>query len=189
MERSFSVLDIAHRFIKENVSAGDICIDATAGNGGDTELLCSLVGEQGKVIAFDIQPEAIASTAARLERAEFSDIAELHCCGHERMDEFAQPGSVRCIVFNLGWLPGGDHNIHTNTETTIAAVEKGLGLLCDDGVMCICVYYGRETGFAEKDALLEYLETVDSSLYTVMVCSFHNRSGCPPFPVLITKGR
>ena len=189
MNRSFSVLDIAHEFIKSSVSKGDLCIDATAGNGGDTELLCSLVGENGRVIAFDIQQQAIDSTRARLEAAGLDGIAQLHLCGHEQMDNFAEKDSVKCIVFNLGWLPGGDHNIHTETGRTIEAVGKGLELLCDGGVMCISVYYGRETGFEEKDALLEYLKDIDSRLYTVVVCSFHNRRNCPPFPILITKGR
>ena len=55
MRNTFSALNIAHKIIKEHVKNGDICIDATAGRGNDTALLCSLVGENGKVIAFDIQ--------------------------------------------------------------------------------------------------------------------------------------
>lgn len=183
------MLDIAHEFIKNNVSEGDVCIDATAGNGGDTELLCRLVGDTGKVIAFDVQPQAIESTRKRLDDAGLSARAQLNLVSHGEMDHFADPSSVKCIVFNLGWLPGGDHNIHTEAASTIEAVEKGLELLCDGGVMCISVYYGKETGFEERDALLEYLQNIDSRLYTVVVCSFHNRRNCPPFPVLITKGR
>lgn len=189
MNRSFSVLDIAHSFIRANVQPGDICIDATAGKGGDTELLCSLVGGEGKVIAFDIQPAAIDFAKERLAKAWLLDRAQFHLAGHENMDKYADKGTVKCIVFNLGWLPGGDHNIHTSTDTTLKAVERGLELLCDDGVMCISVYYGRETGYEEKDALLAYLKDIDSSEYTVVVCDFLNRRNCPPFPILITKGR
>ena len=41
-----------------------LCIDATCGNGGDTAFLCRLVGPEGRVLGFDIQPEAIASATA-----------------------------------------------------------------------------------------------------------------------------
>ena len=43
------------RFIREQVQPGDICIDATMGNGNDTLLLSSLCGKDGHVFAFDIQ--------------------------------------------------------------------------------------------------------------------------------------
>ena len=64
-----------------------------------------------------------------------------------------------------------------------------LELLREDGIMSLCIYYGRETGFAERDALLAYLRTIDSKQYTVMICEFANRSNCPPIPVLIWKGK
>ena len=68
-------------------------------------------------------------------------------------------------------------------------VRQGLELLREDGIMSLCIYYGRETGFAERDALLAYLRTIDSKQYTVMICEFANRSNCPPIPVLIWKGK
>ena len=52
--------------------------------------------------------------------------------------------------------------------------------------MTLILYYGRETGFEEKDALLEYLPTIDSSKYTVVEMPFVNRSNCPPIPILIS---
>ena len=57
-----NALGPSHKFIYEHVSPGEICIDATAGRGRDTLFLCELVGEGGKVFAFDIQEEAINST-------------------------------------------------------------------------------------------------------------------------------
>lgn len=38
------------RFIREQVQPGDICIDATMGNGNDTLLLSSLCGKDGHVL-------------------------------------------------------------------------------------------------------------------------------------------
>ncbi|MBQ9993471.1 MAG: class I SAM-dependent methyltransferase [Clostridia bacterium] len=189
MPISYSALHVAHKFIADNVRPGDICIDATAGRGGDTAFLCELVGERGKVIAFDIQQEAIDSTRALLEKRGLSSIAELHLCSHSLMDEYAAEGTISCITFNFGWLPGGDHNIFTLPDTSIAAIDKGLRLLKPGGVMSLCIYYGRETGYAERDALLEHLATIDSDEYAVIVSQFVNRSGCPPIPVSIIKAK
>ena len=58
------------RFITEQVQPGDICIDATMGNGNDTLLLCSLCQETGHVYAFDIQEQALAHTRQRLLDAD-----------------------------------------------------------------------------------------------------------------------
>lgn len=187
--RSFSALDIVRPFIESHVREGDFCIDATAGRGNDTLLLCRLVGENGRVAAFDIQPEAIESTRALLEENGVLSRAALYLEGHENMALHAEEGTVSCITFNFGWLPGGDHSINTRAETSISAIEQGLRLLRDDGVMSLCIYYGRDTGFAERDALLSYLETIDSTKYTVIVSRFVNRGGCPPIPVFILKGR
>ena len=35
-----------------------LCVDATCGNGGDTAFLCRLTAPEGRVLGFDIQPEA-----------------------------------------------------------------------------------------------------------------------------------
>ena len=50
----------------QHVGPGAFCIDATAGKGRDTALLCRLAGESGHVLAFDIQPDAISQTKALL---------------------------------------------------------------------------------------------------------------------------
>ncbi len=185
MSSSLNTLSIAHRFIREHVKPGAFCIDATAGRGNDTALLCSLVGEQGRVIAFDIQQEAVKSTNELLQRLGYQ--AQVLLESHTEMDRYAQEGTVDCITFNFGWLPGGDHSIHTQTETSLRAIEKGLKLLRVGGIMSLCIYYGRDTGFAEKDAILEYLQQVDSKKYTVIVSAFHNRPNCPPIPVCIIR--
>lgn len=184
---SLNSLAMAHRFIREHVSPGDICIDATAGRGRDTELLCGLVGEKGRVIAFDIQQQAVESTLSLLKEKNLEDRAQVICESHENMDRYAEPESIACIVFNFGWLPGGDHNTFTRAQSSIAAIKKGLELLRHGGVMSLCIYYGKENGFEERDALLEYLETVDNSRYTVIVSRFVNRTGCPAIPAFIIK--
>ena len=66
---------------------GARAVDATMGNGRDTLWLCQRVGPEGRVYAFDVQPEAVARTRALLEREGLSDRATLFCQGHQRMAE------------------------------------------------------------------------------------------------------
>ena len=184
-KRQLGVLDLAHGWLREHVSAGDVCIDATCGRGNDTKLLCELTGAAGKVIGFDIQQEAVNSTAALLAQNGLS--AELHCESHADMGKYAQPGTVSCIVFNFGWLPRGSHEIFTHADSSIAALHAALRLLKRNGSLVLCIYYGGANGFSERDALNEYLAALDSRYYTVMQCSFPNRTGCPPYAVFVTK--
>lgn len=185
---SFSALDIINRVIDESVQEGDLCIDATAGRGHDTLHLCRLVGDSGHVTAFDIQQDAVDSTKALLEKNGLASRADVLLKSHSEMDDLFEENSVSLITFNFGWLPRGDHNIFTKKETSIEAIEKGLKLLKDGGIMTLIIYYGRETGFEERDALLEFLPTLDCRKYTVVEMPFVNRPNCPPIPIIIIKG-
>lgn len=186
---SFSALNIIRKVISESVNEGDICIDATAGRGNDTLLLAQLVGDSGHVTAFDIQQAAVDSTKALLEQNGVSHRADVLLKSHSEMDSLFEEGTVSCITFNFGWLPGGDHNIFTNKHTSVEAIEKGLRLLKSGGIMTLIIYYGRETGFEERDALLEFLPTINNKKYTVVEMPFINRTNCPPIPVVIFKDR
>lgn len=187
MRKTFNALDISKGVITSRVSEGDICIDATAGRGNDTAFLCELVGESGKVTAFDIQSDAIESTRKLLEEKGLSDRAELILGSHTKMDKYADEGTVSCITFNFGWLPGGDHTVHTNKDTSLEAVKKALRLIKKGGLISMILYYGRDTGFEEKDALLEFVKTIDSDEYTVITAEFSNRPNCPPIPIFIIR--
>ena len=185
--KHFSALNIIHKIIRERVQPGDLCIDATAGRGNDALFLAELVGETGHVTAFDIQQDAVDSTKKLLEEHGMTSRTDVLLKSHSEMDEVFEEGTVSCITFNFGWLPKGDHNIFTNKSTSIPAIEKGLKLLKSGGMMTLIIYYGRETGFEERDALLEYLPTIDSSRFTAIEMPFVNRPNCPPIPIIILK--
>ena len=187
MPSTFGAVHLAHEFLRLNVREGDICIDCTAGRGKDTAFLCELVGESGKVIALDIQPEAVESTKSLISERGFEGICSVYLDSHENVDSYAEAGTVSAIVFNFGWLPGGDHTKHTHTESSIMALKKCLPLLRDGGVMSLSIYYGRDTGFEEKDAILEYIKTLPVGEFAVIVSEFVNRPNCPPISVRIYK--
>lgn len=184
---ALNTLALAQDFVARCVKKGDLCIDATAGRGGDTAFLCKLVGETGHVVALDIQPQAVESTRQRLEKENLFSIGKVYLDSHENIDKHALPGTVNAIMFNFGWLPGGNHNLFTKPQVSIQAIQKGLTLLKPGGIMTLCIYYGRETGFAERDALLDYVNTIDNKQYSVIVHSFANRTNCPPIPIFIIK--
>ena len=170
----------------EHIKEGDLCIDATAGRGRDTLFLSSLVGDGGRVIAFDVQEDAVSSTKKLLsENGKMNADVFLSC--HSKMDEFAEKESAAGIMFNFGWLPGGDHTLFSKPETSITAIEKGLEILKSGGVMTLCIYHGKETGYDEKNALLEYIKTIDPSRFSVLFTDFVNRKGDVPIAVLIKK--
>ena len=45
-----NTLSVVHDVLRRQVREGDFCIDATAGKGRDTALLCRLTGENGRVL-------------------------------------------------------------------------------------------------------------------------------------------
>lgn len=176
-----NALKLSHEYIKSNLRKGDVAVDATMGRGRDT-LLLSLIAE--KVYAFDIQKEAINSTRELLQENNCSNVT-LILDSHHNLKSYVQ--SARCVVFNFGFLPGGDHSIFSHSDTSIKAIEAALDIITPDGFISICSYYGGDTGFEERDALLSYLECLDQKKYTVMLQSFHNRKGCPPLFIVIEK--
>ena len=180
-----NALTIVHKTIECYVREGGFCIDATAGRGYDTAFLCELVGKTGKVIAFDIQQEALNSTKKLLDEKGLQ--ADLILDSHANMNRYVKSDSVDVIVFNLGYLPRGDHGIFTHFDSTREAIEKGLNLLKSGGLMCVSVYYGGDSGYEEKDALLPWLKTLDDSKYQVLATFFYNWKKDPPIPIFIIK--
>lgn len=180
-----NALDIVKKAVSEHLSEGGFAIDATAGRGYDTMFLARTVGATGRVLAFDIQPAAVESTRALLA-SEGLD-AEVVLASHADMAQYASPESADCILFNLGYLPGGDHTVYTRAESTIAAINAGLDILKHGGLMCVTVYSGGANGYAERDALIPFLASLDDGKYQVTSLSFHNWKKDPPRPFFIIK--
>ena len=84
-----NTLDVVHDFLRRQIKPGAFCIDATAGKGRDTALLCRLTGAEGRVLAFDIQPDAVAQTRALLNAERLT--AEVVLDSHANMARYAAP--------------------------------------------------------------------------------------------------
>ena len=101
IREKYQITEYCHRFLRDYIREGDVCVDATAGNGGDTEFLCRMAGAGGRVYAFDIQEQALRSTAERLERAGLEYIQSgLAMTDAASGDESADADLVREMEFN-----------------------------------------------------------------------------------------
>ena len=67
------------------------------------------------------------------------------------------------------------------------AIESALNLLKKGGIINLCIYSGGDTGYEEKEAILNYLKTLDSKKWLVIVNSYFNRKNDPPLPVFIYR--
>ena len=59
----------------------------------------------------------------------------------------------------------------------------------EEGDICIDATAGNggDTGYEEKEAILNYLKTLDSKKWLVIVNSYFNRKNDPPLPVFIYR--
>lgn len=180
------VTEVNKVFIDKIVNTGDTVIDATMGNGYDTLYLAKLVGNAGKVYAFDVQEEALKSTKKKVERDNLQCYVELILDGHENIDKYVKE-EVSCVLFNLGYLPRAKHNIITKPETTLQALEKSLNLLKPNGVISVAIYTGHEGGMDEKNEVCQYLNNLDQNYYNVLHMNFTNQVNNPPELILVEK--
>lgn len=143
-------------FIMEHLREGDVAVDFTMGNGNDTLFLSKAVGESGRVFAFDIQEDALASTREHLVANGAPENYTLICASHHRVKEFVNE-PIKAGMFNLGYLPrSGRKAVTTMRQTTMPAVEAALELLAPDGVLIVAIYPGHEEGALEGEMLREY---------------------------------
>ena len=181
-----SIIDIGKDIINKTVGKGSIVVDATVGNGQDTIKLAELVGETGKVYGFDIQSIAIKNTKKRLIQENLEDRVELINDGHEKIDSYINK-EVDFIIFNLGYLPGGDHTIVTRKDSTLEAVEKSLVILKPNGIMLLAVYHGHYEGKIEKKYIDELLKELSQKEFNILKFEFINQINNPPILYAIEK--
>ena len=113
-----NTLSLVHAFLRAHVQPGALCIDAPAGRGRDTALLCRLAGQEGRVLAFDIQQSALDQTAALLAAEGLQ--AELH------------------YLSNMEALKRADTALFGPGERSYAPLAPGIALIQD-------LYFGSFT--------------------------------------------
>lgn len=184
------VIPFSHSLLKKVVSPGDLVIDGTVGNGKDTLFLAQLVGDKGLVYGFDIQQEAIERASQLLHENLCEKQVKLYCTGHENIKKVIperEHGNIKGAIYNLGYLPKGDHAIITRPETTISAIEQTLEVLTPGGIIAVVVYHGHPGGKEERDALLNFAENLPQKTAQVLMYRFINQMNHPPFLLAFEK--
>jgi predicted methyltransferase len=159
--------EITWSLLRGAIQVGALVIDATAGNGHDTVFLAGCVGENGRVLAFDVQQAAIRSATERVAAAGFSMRVEFHQESHANITSHATPDSVAAVMFNLGYLPGDDHHLTTESAETLMALDAAALVLKPGGVISVICYPGHEAGAGESAAVETWMEVRAASNWRV----------------------
>ncbi len=181
-----SAVDLVQLLIAESVKRGGTVVDATAGNGADTLFLARLVGPKGKVYAFDIQEKALLATRGLLGEAGLAGRVALIQSGHEEIESFV-PGALDAVIFNLGYLPGGDHSVVTRADTTVTALNAALNPLRPGGRVGLVIYTGHPGGREECIAVEKLAASLDRTRFRAIRINFLNRAAHAPVVIVIEK--
>lgn len=173
-----SISKLAQDIIKNYCSNFKVAIDATLGNGHDTDFLSSIFN---KVYSFDIQKCAVENYKSR----ENHNVIAINS-SHAHIDKYVQE-NVDCVMYNLGYLPGGDKSITTKVDSTLESLEFSLKLLNSGGIITLCIYWGHQEGKKEKESILNFVEKLSKKDFSVMMHSYLNRSNEPPILLIIEK--
>lgn len=168
--KRISLVNTAHELIRDILRPGDIAIDATVGNGHDTLFLAEQVGSSGRVYGFDIQQGAIDSTRKKFRQNALSDCLTLIHASHADMGEkvpFDLHGRIQVIMFNLGYLPGGDKSVITLTDSTLSALSAASRILAVNGVITLLAYPGHQGGDQETDQVKIWCERLNPEQFKV----------------------
>ncbi len=178
---------LAHDFVAKALQPGDLAVDATCGNGHDTIHLARLVGPQGTVVAIDIQAQALDETRQRLGSAGLDDgrVRLIRTC-HTTIGEHIAPATAALVVFNLGYLPGGDHSLTTRTDSTTAALDAAVSAVRPGGLLVVTCYPGHPEGALEADAVESWMQAASSN--AARVARYSQPFTRKPAPILWLAG-
>ncbi len=154
-----SITEQAHLLVREVLQPGDTAIDATCGNGHDTEFLSRLVGPDGRVFAFDVQEIAIHATAMRVAQSMGGSVTLFHVSHAEMLKCLPVEcrGLIAVVMFNLGYLPGSRRSVTTLSASTRVALEQACQLLRPGGMVSIVAYTGHAGGQDELQTIRDFV--------------------------------
>src|SRR5699024_8115825 len=166
-------IEFAHTLLIVIVNEGDSVIDTTCDNDNDTLFFAKITCEAGHVYAFDIKQDSITRTNDFTK--EYNHIHLIHD-SHANLNQYLQESSILDgAIFNLGYLHKSDKIIITLAESTIEAITSMLKILNKNKRIVIVVYHGHEGGKEEKNAVLEFVQSLDQKEFSVLQYGFINQ--------------
>ncbi len=184
------LLNLAHQLVQNHLLQGALAIDATIGNGHDTICLAQWVGSSGLVYGFDIQASALATTRQRLQDAQLLSVVQLIQANHAELMQHIDPehhAKINVCMFNLGYLPGSDKSIQTQSSSTLTALNAALTLLAPQGLITILAYPGHAGGDLETANVADWCAELNSAEVTVREYLSQNPKASAPKLFTIEK--
>ena len=191
MSHFSNIVSRSQQFLTEVLQPGDLVVDLTAGNGSDTLFLAQSVGPTGRVLAFDIQDQALRKTAVKLEQAGVSVIRSdsqipskqtsgvvLICTSHDNLPNYLD-APPKGIIANLGYLPGGDETVTTQADSTVAALQYAIEALAAGGRISVVVYPGHPGGEDEGRAVDRLFASLPLKRWQVLRIEVPNSNAAP----------
>ena len=96
-------------------------------------------------------------------------------------------GHVAAIMFNLGYLPGGERSLITKTDITLRALDAALRLLRSGGILTVVIYPGHPGGDEESVAIQAWAAQLPHHSYQVTSYQFLNATTVPPYLITVYK--
>jgi len=178
-----SLVTEAHKTIRCYQANPKISVDATMGNGHDTDFLAC---HSEAVYAFDIQKNALLATEQRLQKNKRFDKVTLIHADHELMqDHLPASVTVDVFMFNLGYLPHGNESLITQTASTLSALKTALSYLSPQGIISIMTYPGHAGGQAEMQAVYNWLVSLTNDYAITHIHSLQETADSPHLFTLI----
>ena len=142
MER---VTTVVHRFLREHLNPDSVILDLTAGQGNDT-LFCAQHFK--KVIAMDIQEEAIQATVRKCQTQ--TNVQLIHD-DHSHLGNYIHE-PLDAVLFNSGYLPKSLSKLTTQSSSTLKAFDASIAYLKKGGFLCATFYRKQDWGIEEYEA-------------------------------------
>jgi len=169
------------------LKAGDVAIDATMGNGFDTVFLAETLANIGQVYAFDVQQQALEATSIRLKSKALKNYYLIHD-SHEKVLDYLEKDSVnniRCVMFNLGYLPSSDKAHQTSIDSTLKALDSCLSILGSPGIISVIAYTGHPGGREETEAVKAWAKSLNKADYSIAIEIPQTLKSSPPELIFI----
>lgn len=190
MNKRISLTEQAHKFIRQHLNSGNFAVDATVGNGHDTLFLAQQVESTGKVFGFDIQQQAIESTQTKLNNESKFNHIELFQTSHTNLAQYIPAeyhGNINVFMFNLGYLPGSDKSVITQTDSTLSALNQAIELLAKSGLITIAAYPGHSGGDSETDAIEKWHKQLAADQFNTQTIYSSEKKTAPRLYIIHKK--
>ncbi len=192
----------AHALLTEVLQPGALAVDLSAGSGRDALFLFQRVGENGRVLIFDVQEQTLQATASLLEQ----EGAKIQSGNLKAGEPYAEPGiylvhdchsrlasylsePVPAIIVTLGCLPDDDTAWATASPSTLSALRAALEMLVPGGRLAV-VCYGDSSGrTSEAEKVEQLFAGLPSEYWDVLQLSVPNRQSAPTLLVVERRPR